>query len=80
MGDFSNVLPPKSAEHRFFIEDIPFGLVFMCSLGKILDVPMPLSESLIHFSSSVCTKNFWDSPLNLLKNNELKEIVLEFKK
>jgi len=79
MGDFSNVRPPSSAEHRFFTEDIPFGLVFMCTLGRIMGVSMPLSESIVHLSSSMCCRDFWASPLNLSKNSDLAKVVLSFK-
>jgi opine dehydrogenase len=80
MDDFANVLPPASANHRFFTEDIPYGLVFQCSLGRYLNIKMPLSESLITFSSSICNQDFWQSPFNLLHRSDLLDIVLSYKK
>ena len=79
LKDFKNVLPPASAEHRFFIEDISYGLVFMCTLGRILGVSMPLSESVVNIASSMCGKDFWDSPLNLLRHEALAGVVLSYR-
>ena len=78
MEDFKNVLPPTSSQHRFFTEDIPFGLVFMCTLGTTLGIPMPLSEAIVNITSSLCKNNFWNSPLNLSNNDSLAKTVLSF--
>ena len=76
--DIKNVLYPTSAGHRFITEDIPYGLVFVCTLGRILSVSMPLSESIVNIASSMFGKDFWNSPLNLLKNKTLAEVVLRY--
>ena len=79
MDEFANVLPPKSTEHRFFVEDIPYGLVFLCTLGQMVGVSMPLCESLVNITSSLCGKDFWTSPLNLLKNRSIADEVLRYR-
>ena len=38
---------PKSLQHRYFTEDLPYGLVPCVRLGKKLDVPTPRLEALI---------------------------------
>ncbi|MCX6251117.1 MAG: NAD/NADP octopine/nopaline dehydrogenase family protein [Bacteroidetes bacterium] len=77
--DFKKVYGPDSVENRYFTEDIPYGSVFMCTLGQILGVPMPLTESLVNFTSVICDKDFWNSPLNLLKNEALAKEVLSYR-
>jgi opine dehydrogenase len=79
LEDFRNVLPPASAEHRFFREDVPYGSVFMSTLGRICGVPMPLTESIVNITSVICDKDFWASPLNLLRNEALAKTVLDYR-
>jgi opine dehydrogenase len=78
--DFKKVFGPDSIENRYFTEDIPYGSVFMCTLGQILNIAMPLTESLVHFSSVICRNDFWNSPLNLLQNESLAKVVLRYRK
>lgn len=44
---------PPSVDHRYFHEDIPFGLVPMGTLGRIVGVETPVVDSLITLASSV---------------------------
>lgn len=79
MEDFSAIRPPSSANHRYFTEDIPYGLVFLCTLGKLQKINMPICESIINLSSVICKANFWDSPFNLINNRNLADLVLEYR-
>jgi opine dehydrogenase len=38
---------PATIAHRFFDEDVPFGLVPLTDLGRLAGVPMPVSEAVI---------------------------------
>ena len=44
---YQAVKGPKSLEHRFFSEDIPFGIVPQAHLGKLLDVPTPYMDAML---------------------------------
>lgn len=44
---------PSSVDHRYFHEDIPFGLVPMGALGRIMGVETPVVDSLVTLASSV---------------------------
>lgn len=49
---------PSSVDHRFFNEDIPFGLVPMQTLARIADVETPTIDSLINIASSITQSNY----------------------
>ncbi|MBR3299591.1 MAG: NAD/NADP octopine/nopaline dehydrogenase family protein [Clostridia bacterium] len=43
---------PTSVESRYITEDVPQGLVMLEALGKALDIPTPISTSLIEIASA----------------------------
>ncbi len=44
---YSNVKAPKGIEHRFITEDMPYGIVPVSTLGRLLGVKTPYSDALI---------------------------------
>lgn len=52
---------PDSLTHRYFTEDIPFGLVTWSSLAKQVGVPMPLTDAFIDISKVLCGSDFRSS-------------------
>ena len=50
---------PPTIHHRFFTEDIPYGLVFISSLGKLLRVPAPSIDAMITLGSIVTGTDYW---------------------
>jgi opine dehydrogenase len=55
---FADSPGPTSLRHRYFSEDIPFGLVPVSGLGKALGIPTPLTDSLIRIGSAACGVDF----------------------
>jgi opine dehydrogenase len=49
---------PDSLTHRYFTEDIPFGLVTWSSLAKQVGLFLPLTEAFIKISGVICGTNF----------------------
>lgn len=49
---------PDSTAHRYFTEDIPFGLVIWSSLAAQIGLSMPLTDSFIALSSTLCGQDF----------------------
>lgn len=49
---------PSSVDHRYFHEDIPFGLVPMRALGREAGVETPVIDSLITIASSVTGEDY----------------------
>lgn len=49
---------PSSPRHRYFIEDIPFGMVPWLSLAWELGVSVPVTQSLTVLGSALCAQDF----------------------
>jgi opine dehydrogenase len=50
---------PWSIKSRYLVEDIRYGLIFFSSLGDMLSVPTPISDSIITIGSVLVEENFW---------------------
>ena len=71
---------PKTLQHRFFLEDIPYGMIPMESLGKTLKVPTPLITAIIEIASRLTNKDFRSEGRDLRKlglQDICKEDLLE---
>jgi opine dehydrogenase len=51
--------PPASVDHRYFNEDIPYGLVPIASLGRALGLPMRVTVGAVDVCSAVAGRDFW---------------------
>lgn len=49
---------PTNLNHRYVTEDVPIGLVFTSSLGKLLGVPTPTINSIIQLASTLNDENY----------------------
>ncbi len=49
---------PTDPEHRYVLEDIPFGLVFAAVLAKIVCVPVPVTQSTITLAGALYGRAF----------------------
>ena len=67
---------PKTLQHRFFLEDVPYGMVPMESLGKILKVKTPLITAIIEIASRLTNKDLRSEGRDLRKLG-LEEISKE---
>jgi opine dehydrogenase len=56
---------PESLAHRFFDEDIPYGLVPLAELGRLAGVPTPAMDHLIHLASVATGKPYRADGLTL---------------
>jgi len=55
---YRQIASPDSLDNRFIHEDIGMGLVMFCSLGKLLGLPMPASETMVALGSLVADRDF----------------------
>lgn len=53
-----SIKAPQSTDHRFYHEDIPYGLVPMSTLAQIKSIEVPLINSLIHTASVMTNSDF----------------------
>ncbi len=60
-ADFATVSSkgPASADTRYISEDIPIGMVLWASLGDMLGIQTPTARSLIHISSVIHDRDYW---------------------
>jgi opine dehydrogenase len=68
--------------HRYMREDTALGLAFLCSLGRWIKHPMPVSEGLLAIASSITGEQLYNSGRSLeslglanLSQNEMREIL-----
>lgn len=62
---------PKTAESRYILEDVPFGLVATARLGRMLGVPAPLHEAGVALFSAAYGRDF------NLENDLLRALDIE---
>jgi len=61
---YPGALGPKTLEHRYVLEDVPFGLVFLEALALAARFPVPNISGSIALLSSACGRDFRaDNPL-----------------
>jgi len=50
---------PASMQDRFITEDVPYGLVFLSTLGQLLNVPTPVSDATINLCGAINRADYW---------------------
>ncbi len=54
-------MAPENLKHRYITEDIPYGLVTLASLGKMLNIPTPGIEAIVNIASMANGEDYWKS-------------------
>ena len=49
---------PATIDHRFFNEDVPYGLLAIAELGKVAGVPTPCADAVIDIATVVAARPF----------------------
>ncbi len=58
---------PSSIDHRFFNEDIPFGLVPFSELARVAGVASPVTDAIVLLASAITGKPYRETGLNVAK-------------
>ncbi len=48
-------------DHRYMTEDIPYSVPVVSVLGRLLDVPIPLTDGMISLCNALMGQNYWIS-------------------
>lgn len=67
---------PSSIDHRFFNEDIPYGLVLLTELAALAGVPMPVGDAVIALASVATGRAYRETGLTL-KEMGISEFSVE---
>jgi len=57
---------PFDVKTRYITEDVPVGMVLISSIGKMLGIPTPTFDSVIHLCGVVNDENYWRSGRTLV--------------
>ena len=68
---------PKDLKHRYLSEDVPFGLVAVSELGKLVDVSTPATDSIIILSSVLNQEDYMKSGITIEKIGFLNKALSE---
>ncbi|MFD1040584.1 NAD/NADP octopine/nopaline dehydrogenase family protein [Virgibacillus byunsanensis] len=63
-GLFPDAAAPTTFDHRYFTEDIPFGLVPISEIGKKAGIETPFTDSIINTASLFLNKNYRKDGVN----------------
>ncbi|MCP4537389.1 MAG: hypothetical protein GY832_09595 [Chloroflexi bacterium] len=50
---------PSSMQDRYITEDVPYGLVFLSSLGRLLEIPTPVSDAIVNLCGAINREDYW---------------------
>ena len=82
LGVIASIIGPTSLKSRYITEDLPYGLVPRSELGRLVNVSIPIIESIVSIGSVVCQENFWQTGRTLktlglegLNREEILQII-----
>lgn len=59
--DFMTSAGPTTLDHRYMTEDIPYSALVVSVLGRLLDVPTPLTDGMISLCGALMGRDYWSS-------------------
>ena len=60
-GVIGAIKGPTSVQARYITEDLPFGLVPRCELGRLVGVPTKVIDGFVSIGSVVCEADYWST-------------------
>ena len=81
---YHEIAAPTLLRSRLLTEDVPTGLVPMCSLGEAVGIEMPLMRSIVDLSGALLDADFWSTGRTLdklgLSGMSASQILQHFEK
>src|SRR4030043_228815 len=78
---------PEHMKDRYVTEDVPYGMVFLSTLGDLLGVPTPTHDAVIQLATVINRTDYWKTGrgmkqlgLSKLDKKGLKKVLLEGRK
>lgn len=62
---YGKILAPKELSHRYILEDVPYGLTPLSSLGKHLQISTPCMDQIIQRANDLMKTDFWKTGRSL---------------
>ena len=50
---------PMSTHDRYVTEDVPYGLVLLATLGRLLDIPTPIADAIVNVFQVINRTDYW---------------------
>ncbi len=60
-GVIGSIKGPTTVQARYITEDLPFGLVPRCELGRLVGVPTRVIDGFVSIGSIVCEADYWST-------------------
>lgn len=77
-SSYAGIRSPRTMDHRYLSEDVPFSLVPIASIGDMLGIPTPVIKSFIQLASVMHGVDYWKQGRTVerlgLKGMSVKEI------
>ncbi|MEW6376119.1 MAG: NAD/NADP octopine/nopaline dehydrogenase family protein [Thermodesulfobacteriota bacterium] len=58
---------PEHLKDRYVTEDVPYGMVLLSTLGKLIEIPTPTHDGVIQLCSVVNRTNYWKTGRGIKK-------------
>ncbi|MEA3359918.1 MAG: NAD/NADP octopine/nopaline dehydrogenase family protein [Thermodesulfobacteriota bacterium] len=68
---------PNTLDNRYFHEDIGMGLVMLCSLGKMLDVPTPTCRGVVYMGEILSSVDYFGLARRTLETLGLGDLSVD---
>ena len=50
---------PSSMQDRYVTEDVPYGLMLLATLGRLLNIPTPICDAIINLCGAINCADYW---------------------
>ncbi len=74
---FRGIVAQTALDHRYLVEDVGFGLVFLSDLARQIGVPTPVMDALITLASTILKRDFVAEQARTLDSVGLGQLTVD---